>query len=370
MCHLKYFNLELLQVREGKSGEFFAEVDLLRQGSTASSVHEREAVVAESRENEGPRSDEIDLSGFTSFLSLIGSRKHITPKHKVLAWLTRTIEELYDARFEVIPAVEIEEDSLFARPQQEVPPFPVFIYETWGKLYGLKHLVDQTCWDLLYNTQCLRKNNIHVETFGLFLEEVFDENDLLFYLYVRSVLQTELMRSTHVKQSPVEATISWKQVNLVARTIFGRLSEDLYRQCVQTVDKYMLIDEEGEQYVEAINFLYVALVQYHDTRKRGVNLRTRGSSVEWDQQSETATTASSYAHVETQHSTPQRSPDIDPNQTYADVSKSSQSLKGDHDVSTSIEQLETASDKVHGSSDKATPTNHEGVSTSWGACLR
>lgn len=235
---------------------------------------------------------EADLGGFVTLLSLIGSRKHITQKHKVLPWLTRTIEELYDARFEVVPAVETEEVDVFTRPHQEVPPFPIFIHEHLCTIYGLKHLVDQTCWDLMYNTQLLRGGNIHVETFGLFLEEVFDENDLLFYLYVRSVLQTELMRSTHTKDSPVEATISWKQVNIVARTIFGRLSEDLYHQCLRTIDKYMLVDEEGEQYVEAINFLYVALVQYHDARKRGSKVHgtpSRGSSVDFDQHSEAGT---------------------------------------------------------------------------------
>lgn len=59
----------------------------------------------------------------------------------------------------------------------------------FSKRYGLRSLVAQTCWDLLYNTHALRKDHLEVEVFARFLEEFYDPDDLLFFLYVRNVIQ-------------------------------------------------------------------------------------------------------------------------------------------------------------------------------------
>jgi len=40
----------------------------------------------------------------------------------------------------------------------------------WWCRYGLRSLVEQMCWDLLYNVHTLRKDNLEVEIFARFLE--------------------------------------------------------------------------------------------------------------------------------------------------------------------------------------------------------
>lgn len=49
-------------------------------------------------------------------------------------------------------------------------PFPLFAYDFYSKRYGLKTLVDQMAWELLYNVQLLRNEYLEVETFARFLE--------------------------------------------------------------------------------------------------------------------------------------------------------------------------------------------------------
>ena len=45
---------------------------------------------------------------------------------------------------------------------------------------------------MLYNVHKLRRDHTEVEVFARFLEEAFDPDDLLVFLYVRSVVQKEL----------------------------------------------------------------------------------------------------------------------------------------------------------------------------------
>lgn len=56
--------------------------------------------------------------------------------------------------------------------QQHLSSFPVFIVRQLSTLVGLKNLVDQTCWDLLYNAQRYRTESLEVEIFLRFLQEV------------------------------------------------------------------------------------------------------------------------------------------------------------------------------------------------------
>ena len=70
--------------------------------------------------------------------------------------------------------------------------FPVFVTDFLGKRFGLWSLVDQHAWDLIYNVHALRQENLEVEIFARFLEEYYDPDDLLFFLYVHSVVEKEL----------------------------------------------------------------------------------------------------------------------------------------------------------------------------------
>ncbi|KAG6944760.1 hypothetical protein JG688_00016928, partial [Phytophthora aleatoria] len=56
---------------------------------------------------------------------------------------------------------------------------------------GLPELADQECMDLMYNIELTREQYPQVSLFASFLREIFDEDTLLFFLFVRSQLQDE-----------------------------------------------------------------------------------------------------------------------------------------------------------------------------------
>lgn len=66
--------------------------------------------------------------------------------------------------------------------------FPIFVVRNIGTLVGLRTICDQTCWDLLFNITVHRQDNLEVELFARFLQEFYDQDELLFFLYVKSVI--------------------------------------------------------------------------------------------------------------------------------------------------------------------------------------
>lgn len=104
--------------------------------------------------------------------ALIPSYDTMTPKRRPVAWLMRLMEEIYDHRYARDAAELREEEEVGEKSDVEKQNslFPVFVIEFFSKRYGLRQLVDQTCWDLLYNVHLLRDEFPEIEVFAKFLE--------------------------------------------------------------------------------------------------------------------------------------------------------------------------------------------------------
>lgn len=130
---------------------------------------------------------------FTAIIAVNGDT--VKPKTQSLSWLMKKIELLYDSRFEY-EKMDVERDDELSMADALVKVFPIFVFKNMSTVVGLlKALVDQTCWDLLYNTHIYRNDFLEVEIFARFLQEFYDNDDLLFYLYVRSVVMKVLQVS-------------------------------------------------------------------------------------------------------------------------------------------------------------------------------
>lgn len=228
--------------------------------------------------------------------SLISLRDNIAPKLRPLSWLMRLIEEIYDNRY-ARDTAELREEAEGAAGATAAPPksrgpsdFPSFVVEFFSKRYGLPQLIDQTCWDLLYNVHAARKEYLEVEVFARFLEEYYDPDDLLFFLYVRSVVQKELRftfrsRWTELGKSvlgadktPKAIFMSQRECQLVARVVFGAEGDPLYRTFMALVDSRLQAGPAAvstrsgrstggdSRRIEVMQFLHLALTEYHDTR--------------------------------------------------------------------------------------------------------
>ena len=132
--------------------------------------------------------------------------------------------------------------------------FPVFVVDHFSKRYGLRALVDQTSWDILYNMHALRKDHLEVEVFARFLEEFYDPDDLLFFLYVRSVIQKLLGISFRNRWSdlgrgrertPQALWLSYRECVSVARTVFGNDQDPMYREFMAMIEAQVVGKRRG-----------------------------------------------------------------------------------------------------------------------------
>jgi hypothetical protein len=173
--------------------------------------------------------EEFDYQSCARFSTLIAmSGDVIKPRARALAWVMRLIEDSYDARF-AHEKMEVEREDDISTADPLLSTFPIFVVRQLCTLVGLKNLVDQTCWDLLYNANKYRTDYLEVEIFMRFLQEFYDQDDLLFFLYVRSVVAKTLHISFKRRWAKSEGAgrpakalwMSYREIALVSKTVFG-----------------------------------------------------------------------------------------------------------------------------------------------------
>ena len=165
---------------------------------------------------------------------------------------------------------------------------------------GLKNLVDQTCWDLLYNALRYRAEITEVEIFLRFLQEFYDQNDLLFFLYVRAVVARTLHISFKRRWAKGEGAgppkvlwMSYREATLVSKAVFGSNDEQMHRSFLHIISSQIVGQKKSEskdsRRIEIAQFLHLAIVAYHQSQSSDVNVvtetplpRANGGDVQYD----------------------------------------------------------------------------------------
>ncbi|GMF18493.1 unnamed protein product [Phytophthora lilii] len=132
----------------------------------------------------------------------------VPPRQRGINWLLRTIEVIYNALSDVLLAKMTSEKlkTELAPPDATTAPIhksqnriitpgrlamPFFTRRFIHHSLGLPELADQECMDLMLNIELTREQYPQVAMFASFLREIFDDDTLLFFLFVRSHLQVE-----------------------------------------------------------------------------------------------------------------------------------------------------------------------------------
>ncbi|RYH07209.1 hypothetical protein EON65_41980 [archaeon] len=222
----------------------------------------------------------FDYTAYPRFSSLIANRGDtVKPKLRPLSWLMKHVEDVYDARFEHEKnEVEREDDS----PAFDLILliFPIFVVRKVGTNVGLKSLLDQMCWDILHSVNTYRRDYLELEIFARFLQEFYDHDDLLFYLYVRSVISKVLhvnFKNRWVKfdgpgRQPRSQWMSYREAVHIARIVFGSDSEDMYRDFILLITPQMIgskTDTTDTRRIDITEYLHLSVVGYHQNSKRG-----------------------------------------------------------------------------------------------------
>lgn len=71
-------------------------------------------------------------------------------------------------------------------------PFPLFVLDYLFNKYNKKSIIDRHGLDLLISLDYYRNYYIDVDIFAKFLDETYDLDDLIFFLFVRSSIEKEM----------------------------------------------------------------------------------------------------------------------------------------------------------------------------------
>lgn len=108
-------------------------------------------------------SERLDFNAYPRFTALIANNGDtVRPRQRPFTWVMKIVEDLYDHRFSH-EKNDIEREDESPNFDLMLLIFPVFVVRRIGTNVGLKTLVDQTCWDLLYNVNLYRKDNLELE---------------------------------------------------------------------------------------------------------------------------------------------------------------------------------------------------------------
>lgn len=219
----------------------------------------------------------FDSTAYGRFTSLIASDGDtVRPRLRPLTWVCKHLEDIYDSRFEH----EKNEIERIDSPAVDLILliFPVFVIRRLGTNMGLKQLLDQTCWDLLYSLDQYRKDYLECELFARFLSELYDADDLLFYLYVRSVIAKVLhinFKSRWNTPSTKAIWMSYREAAHIARVVFGQ-EEELYRDFLLLITPQMIGSKTSgpsgsdSRRIDITEYLHLCVVGYHQSQPRTV----------------------------------------------------------------------------------------------------
>ena len=71
-------------------------------------------------------------------------------------------------------------------------PFPIFVLDFFINKYVKKSIIDRHSLDLLISIDYFKDLSIDVEIFSKFLDETYDTDDLILFLFVRSCIEKEI----------------------------------------------------------------------------------------------------------------------------------------------------------------------------------
>lgn len=101
------------------------------------------------------------------------------------------IEEIYSIRF-IKDTCSLKNQLCRDKEIDMKDPFPIFVLDFLIKKYIKKSLIDKNAIDLLISLDFYKESNKDVEIFSKFMNEVYDLDDLIFYLFVRSCIEKEM----------------------------------------------------------------------------------------------------------------------------------------------------------------------------------
>lgn len=146
---------------------------------------------------------------YTKLFKTLNPLLGVRGKRLNLYQLKYNIEEIYSVRF--IKDTSSLKNQL-SKTNQDVnvqDPFPIFVVEFLTNKFVKKAIIDQHTLDLLLSVEFYRKQNKDIEIFSKFVNEEYDIEDLIFFLFVRSCIEKE-MKVMFIEKAKDEINVQYQ----------------------------------------------------------------------------------------------------------------------------------------------------------------
>jgi hypothetical protein len=186
---------------------------------------------------------------------------------------SKIIEELYAARFSVEAARVRQQAAIqhdLDNPSEEevtCVPFPEFVGIFIKQKYQMSGLANQACWDLAQSVEQGRSEDPTHELFARFLEESYDNSDMLFFLFAHSLVQKEHQRTISGPTDRV-GTLTAQQCVRLARAILAGEQQQLLESLLTRLDGALVQNRSTapEPFIHYHSFLGLTTAEYHAFR--------------------------------------------------------------------------------------------------------
>jgi hypothetical protein len=149
----------------------------------------------------------------------------LSPRVRPINWLLRLIEDVYDDLTEVFllgansatpppitdgsPRPELWDTEQASSPVARLV-MPYLVRKHIETSMGLAHVVDQECLDLVHNIEATVEKAASVALFSMFVREIYDDDALLFFLFVRCIVQREFGLQLKAKTKQAHSSTTGK----------------------------------------------------------------------------------------------------------------------------------------------------------------
>ena len=203
----------------------------------------------------------LENSRLTKFIDLLELRsaKDLRPKLLPIPALLHLMEEVYAAKY--------QQDTTTLDVQTQFPDFVArFFQAKYGKATA------RWAVDFVNSLEAFLRSYTEVQIFTNFLVEHFDQDDLVFFLFLRSTLEKELkvhLTPAHAGDKSIKDTrnlfLSFKQCAKITKSVFGPNEETLQQAFLVNIERAMAAGK-GQPVLSASKFMESLLNDYHASR--------------------------------------------------------------------------------------------------------
>ena len=271
-----FINENQIKFNKDENGDSFAMVKFENPENSNSNIIKNKK---EDKKNNSIISTEILPKVYFNFFSLVKPMVGIRPKKITLYDLRYYIEEIYSVAF--LKYTQILKMKSNDNNEIIFPSFPSFIFEFIVNKYAKKQLIDQTCMNILLSLEYFKLNFEDIKLFSNFLNENYNNEDLLFFLFLRSNIEKNLGVSILEKAKDdtiiqhkedkeeifMNLYLNQKQISKIITTIYNCDDEILLNQVLQRLHPFY--EQNSQKHTFNIYIFLTCLTDdYHLSREQ------------------------------------------------------------------------------------------------------